>query len=196
MSYFGLENINRTLILTLKHVITLGGALFLVCLLLNTLILLLFSNWLVILSVALIYQGFQAVSTYTVPCSFVDRFQQFNCYFSVSSLSLKNTTATLFVVSFSLNVFFLLFSCTLSWNCMNHEYCSSLHSKYMKHTLFLFFITAKNLTFTFHDVSCPSKVGSYVFSNFQNCNYVTRYLVRCFFPSKYVGSTFFLEFKF
>ena len=52
----------------------------------------------------------------------VDRVEKRNCYLLVSTLTSKNISGILFVVSLSLNMFFLPFSGTLTWTYINHTY--------------------------------------------------------------------------
>ena len=56
-----------------------------------------------------LFRGFQTLNTHTVPCSFVERVQKRYCYLSVSTLTSKNMSGTLFVFRFSLNMMFLPF---------------------------------------------------------------------------------------
>ena len=67
------------------------------------------------------------------------------------------------------------------------HYTLKIHQK----CLTSFFVTAKNVTFTFPDFLWCSKHQTYLLSYFPTCISVKRYLVYCFLISKHVISAFF-----
>ena len=66
------------------------------------------------------FQVPKRLNTYIVPSLFNDRVQNCNCYLSVSSLTCKNISGSLFVVYLSLNMFLLTFFGILRWKHINH----------------------------------------------------------------------------
>ena len=64
------------------------------------------------------------LTTYTVPCFFVDKVEKCNSYVSVRTLTTKNITSTFIVVFFSPNMLFL----------SEYGIVTSLTRKFMNHT--------------------------------------------------------------
>ena len=114
-----------------------------------------------------------------------------HCYLSLSTLTSKNISGTLFIVCLSLNMLFLPFSCILTSKCINHTYPVALYTLNTPSTPYCLFLTDKNVPFNFEHVLGPSKRRSYLCSYFQTSKYVRRYLVCCLFASKYVTSAVF-----
>ena len=132
------------------------------------------------------------LNTYTVVSFFIDRVQICNCYLSLSTLASKKISGILLVVC----LFFIYVIPTLfqHFNLRNRRpylSCCSLHCKYTKHMLFLCFIAAINLTFTFHVFLWPSKYQWYSFFFFEISKYFTRYIVCCFFAFNKIISVVF-----
>ena len=126
------------------------------------------------------------LNRYTVPCLFPGRVQKRNCYLSVSTLTSKDISSTLFILCFSLNVFVLPFSGILTWKSINHSYLVPVYTQIHQARVVSLFVAAKNVTFTFHPVLWPSKHQSYFVSDFETCKYVRWYFLRSLFASKYV----------
>ena len=142
MLSFGVQNINHTSFVISKLPDMFLVTLFVVCLLLNVLLLLFFAVWLVITSAEpvllhfnlekhhsyfafslwatvdlfyCLFWSFQTLNTYTLPLLFVGRVQKDHCYLSVNTSTCKNISRTLFVVYLALIMFFVPFSNTLTW---------------------------------------------------------------------------------
>ena len=69
-----------------------------------------------------LFEGFSELNTYTVPCLFIYGVHKPHYYMWESTLTSKKISATLFVVCLSLNMFFVPFSCILTWKYINHTY--------------------------------------------------------------------------
>ena len=163
MISFVLQNINPVFFLSSKPLNMLSSTFLVVCLFLNTLVLLFFAvkfitelatpislhfnlkkhysylSFNVLTTVDLFYLlfwGFKTFNRYAGPFLFVGRVQKRKCYFSVTTLTAENLSGTFFMVCFSLNMFLLPFSGIVTWK-MRQGYlsCSSFHAKYTKHTL-------------------------------------------------------------
>ena len=129
-----------------------GDTFLVVCFLLNTLFLLLFEIELVNSSAApifshfllgkddsyfhvsfpttadhfyFLYSVFETLNTYTVTSMFVDRVQKRHFYLFVIC---KNISGNLFVVYFSLNMFFLPFFGVITWKSINHSYLVAVYT--------------------------------------------------------------------
>ena len=126
------------------------------------------------------------LNTYTVPCLFFYSLEKPHCYLSVSTLTSKNITASLFVVSLSLNMFFLTVFCFSTCEYINHTYPVAVYTLNTGRTPYCLFSTAKNVPFNFHAVGWPSKHKPDLCSNLETSKYIRRYLFCCLFASKYV----------
>ena len=74
------------------------------------------------------YFPFSFLTTYTVPCLFLEGVQKRNSYLSVSTFTSKNISRKFFVVCLSLNMFLLPLSVFLTRKCINHTYLVSSYS--------------------------------------------------------------------
>ena len=110
-----------------------------------------------------------------------------NCHLSVSTLSGKFISATLFVFYFSLNTLFLPFVASFTCKCLKHSYLLEVYilTRDQEHLISLF-KTAENVTFTFHALLSPSTRQSYLYSSLRTSKYLRRYLGSSLFGSKYV----------
>ena len=132
MPIFGGQNINRTFCFSSKRLNMLGGTLFVVCFLLNTLFLLFFAVELIIASALVICWRLTRKNIFrTLLLSFWPLLTFFNahdllrkgyCNLPVRTLTSKKVDGTLFVVWSSLNKFLLPFSGTLTWKCMHDTF--------------------------------------------------------------------------
>ena len=98
---------------------------------------------------------------------------------------------TLFVLSLSLNTFFVPVSCFSTCKYINHSYPVAVYTLNTRSTPYCFFLMAKKLPFTFGAVVWHSKHQAYLCCNFQTSKYVRRSLVCCWFPSEYVIVAFY-----
>ena len=165
MLCFGLQNINRTFVPTCKRLNMLDGALFVVCFLVNTLFLL-FCGILTCNCISRTYPV--AVCTLNAPstvcCLFWTNWKcsiNLWCYASAFKTStrplfqLKN--GSLFVVSLSVNRFFVLFCCILTCKYINHTYAVAVHTLNTRSARYSLFWTAENIPLTFGVLLWPWK---------------------------------------
>ena len=143
----------------------LGNTLLVVCLLLNTLLLLFFAVKLLITPVYptfpqfnvekddsyfglnvltfgdlfyCLFWGFQALDTYAPPYFFVGRVEKRNSYFSVSIVTSKNISRSRFILCFPLNMLFLPFCCILTWKSIKYIYLVPVYTLNTQRTPYFF----------------------------------------------------------
>ena len=104
---------------------------------------------------------------------FVYSVQKCHCYISISTLTSKNISGTLFVVCLFRNMFFLPFSGILTCKYINHTYPVAVYTLNTRSTPYCLFLTAKNVPLIFHAVVWPSKDQPYLFSNFKTSKNVS-----------------------
>ena len=123
-----------------------------------------------------------------MPCLFVDRVEKYNGYISVSTLTSKNISVTLVAVCLNLNIFFLPFSGLLTWKCIEYTYLVAVYTQNTASP----FITAENVSFTFHADLWRSEDKLYLFFISKPLNRLP-VLFCCLFASKYIISAVLLS---
>ena len=72
------------------------------------------------------------------PCLFVEGVLNWNSFVSVSPLTSKNISGTLFAVCLFVNMFFLQICCILTWKCISHSYLIAFCTLNIRRTTYLF----------------------------------------------------------
>ena len=90
-----------------------------------------------------------------MPCLVIYSVHRRHCFLSVSTLTSKKISATLFVVCMSLNTFFLPFSGSLTCNYMNRICPVAGYTVNTPSTPYCLFVTAENVPFTFFPTLKP-----------------------------------------
>ena len=75
-----------------------------------------------------LFWGLERLNTYTVLCFPFERAQERSCYLSISTLASKNISSTLFVLSLSLNMFFVPFPGILTSRCISDTYLVAVYT--------------------------------------------------------------------
>ena len=157
MLFFGVQMINRTFFFTLTSVNMLPGTLFVCCFFRNTLFLLFFLVSHVFASTAPILVHFDIENHHSDQCwlfLLVFFWRIFNAEYmhctllalitdsknadSKTTLTFKNISDNLVVLSLSVNMLFLPFSDFLSWKCINNSYPSAVYRVNTESRLYFF----------------------------------------------------------
>ena len=134
-------------------------------------------------------------NTYTLPCLFFGRVQKCNSYLCIKTLTYKNISGILLVVSLSLNMFYLSFSRALTWKYINYICLVSLYTLNTQSTpcFFVYNYEKPNSDLSCYLLAFKTSIES-LFSYFQAYKYVSHYLVLCLYAFKYVISAGFCSF--
>ena len=202
---FGLQNTNRTFVPTSKALNMLDWALFVVCLLVDTLFLL-FSGILTCNCISRTYLvAVYSLNTPSTPCCLFltakniplgfgvvlrpSKHQPYLCSnFKSSKYVRLSLVCCLFACTYTL---VLVFWGILTCNCISRTYLVAVYTLNTPSTPCCLFLTTENVPFIFDAMIWTSKHQPYDFYIFQTSEYVRRYLVCCLFACKYLISVVF-----
>ena len=208
MLRFGLQNINRTIFPSSKHLNMLDGTWFVVCLPLNAFFLLIsgilkskYINYTYLVAVSRVNRPSTTDSLFltaeNVPLTFglVLWLWKNKAHLFLTSKPLNILDGVFFVVYFLLNTLFLLFCCILTCSCISCACLVAVFTVNTKSTAYCLFLTAENVPLTFGFVLWLWENHAHLFSNFETSKNLRLRLVCCLFRSKYVISALLWHFN-